>query len=148
MYRKVLSIIVLLSTAAVISVPVAGAATGRKRAYARSEIVEVAKLTNPDLGPEAWFGPMDISGDTIVVGVPADDYLDLGDAGSAHVFVRTDDGWTLQQILIAPDRHRGDQFGCSVAISGGTLAIGALWDRGGSVYVFTRGTTRGASSKK
>ena len=111
MYRKAQSIVFVLAAAVLILAPMTRATAAEKRAYARSEIVEVAKLTNPDLGSEAWFGPMDISGDTIVVGVPGDDYLDLRDAGSAHVFVRTDDGWTLQQILIAPDRRRGDHFG-------------------------------------
>jgi hypothetical protein len=68
-------------------------------------------------------------------------------AGSVYVFTRTDDTWTQQAKLIAPDGGPEDSFGVMVCLSGDTALIGACYDddngaNSGSAYVYTRsGTT-------
>jgi hypothetical protein len=80
-----------------------------------------------------------ISGNTAVIAAAGD-----GDTGSAYVFVRATDGtWTQQAKLLASDGAESDYFGYSVAISGNTVVIGAIYDDdkggdSGSAYVFVR----------
>lgn len=85
-----------------------------------------------------------ISGDTIVVGA---DQTKIGmnvAQGIAYVFERRGNDWIQRQKLIADDGTANDLFGSSVAISGETIAIGAVNDnfggptKNGSVYVFAR----------
>jgi hypothetical protein len=59
------------------------------------------------------------------------------------VFVRSGGVWTEQQVLLASDGAAEEFFGYSVAISGDTMAVGAIHDgvdddQRGSVYVFVR----------
>src|SRR5262245_13120456 len=72
--------------------------------------------------------PLAVSGDTIVVGAPAD-YSPNFFQGSAYVFVRPASGWggtVVQQAkLTASDGWREDFFGTSVAVSGDTVVVGA-----------------------
>jgi hypothetical protein len=95
-----------------------------------------------------WFGySVAIDGDTVVVGANRDD--DKGtDSGSAYVFTRDVAGdltasWTQRAKLLAVDGEGGDHFGRVVAISGDTVALGAIYDddmgdKSGSAYIFTR----------
>ena len=69
-----------------------------------------------------------ISGDTVAVGVPLRDVGANADQGSAYVFVRSGAVWGLQAQLAAADGAVKDQFGYSVAISGATVAVGAVYD--------------------
>jgi hypothetical protein len=48
-------------------------------------------------------------------------------AGAAYVFVRSGTTWSQQAYLKASNAGAGDHFGCSVAISGETVVVGALW---------------------
>jgi uncharacterized repeat protein (TIGR01451 family) len=88
-----------------------------------------------------------ISGDTALVGAPYDDVEANADQGSAYVFVRVGTTWTEQAQLTASDGALNDQFGSSIALSGGTALIGAPYDDvganndQGSVYVFVRSGT-------
>jgi hypothetical protein len=76
-----------------------------------------------------------ISGDTVVVGAPADSSSTTGVnsvpnelatfAGAAYVFARGDRGWVQQAYLKASNTGVADFFGNSVAISGDTVVIGA-----------------------
>lgn len=82
-----------------------------------------------------------ISGGTLVVGA---DHLGE-DGGSAYVYIRDQDTWSLQAKLLPNDKdaQAGDKFGFSVAISGDIALIGAyLNDENGNdfgaVYVFVR----------
>jgi hypothetical protein len=80
-----------------------------------------------------------ISGSTAVVGATNDD----GQTGSAYVFVGNQGAWTQQAKLLANDATAGNLFGYSVAISGETALVGAIYDDdkgiySGSVYVFVR----------
>ncbi len=88
-----------------------------------------------------WFGhSVAISGNTAVVGAPWEDSTATGinndqgnndalDAGAAYVFVRNRAGkWEQQAYLKASNTEADDQFGYSVAISGDTIAVGALYE--------------------
>ena len=105
--------------------------------------VEVAGLTADDDAEGDVFGrSVAIDGGTIVVGANDDD--DAGsDSGSAYVFRTSDGGATYDQVakLTATDAAAGDKFGTSVAVDGGTVAIGAWYGNSagsgsGSAYVF------------
>lgn len=88
------------------------------------------------------YPSVDISGDTVVIGVPLDD----GDAfrgGAAYVYVRTATGWALQQRLAPNNPREGVLFGSAVAIEGDLVVVGApIWpgpDFGaGAGFVFER----------
>jgi hypothetical protein len=101
-----------------------------------------AKLTASD-GEESdlFGGSVAISGDTAIVGA-RDDEKGSG-SGSAYVFTRSGGTWSQQAKLTASDGEESDFFGDSVAISGDTAVVGAVWDDekgwdSGSAYVFTR----------
>ncbi len=110
--------------------------------------VQAQKLTAP--AGEHWsqFGyAVSISGNTIVVGAPSEDNLNGYDAGAAYVFERGARGWgasTAPAKLVAPDATpRFAGFGHSVAISRGTIVVGApgasrAWVADGAAYVFRR----------
>ncbi len=90
-------------------------------------------------------GSVALSGQTIVVGAEGVGINGNENQGGAYVFTRSGNTWTQQQKLSAGDGAAGDNFGCSVAISGNTVAVGAnMNDFGqnsvdqGSVYLFTR----------
>jgi len=102
---------------------------------------EIAKLTASDGAAEDRFGQsVAIDGDTVVIGAYQDD--DGGSAsGSAYVFRTSDGGATYDQVakLTASDAASNDFFGCSVAIAGDTIVVGARqYNNGGSgvAYVF------------
>ena len=81
---------------------------------------------------------MAISGDTAIIGSPRDDDMGLG-SGSVYVFIRRDDGtWEEIQKITPVDGEAGEFFGSSVAISGDTTVIGAVYDYSGSSYVYTK----------
>jgi hypothetical protein len=111
---------------------------------------ELAKLTASDAAEGDMFGwSVAIDGGTIVVGTPYDDDAGLT-SGSAYVFLTTDGGATYGQVakLTASDGAASDYFGYSVAISGGTVVVGAYWDddggySSGSVYVFSGAGSEG-----
>ena len=103
---------------------------------------------------------MAISGDTLVVGASGEDSSAAGGeadnsapgAGAAYVFARAGGVWTQQAYLKASNAEAGDQFSDSVAISGDTLVVGAIFEDSsaaggetdnsapfaGAVYVFAR----------
>ena len=68
-----------------------------------------------------------LDGDNALVGAPFHDKGLTSNAGSAYVFVRdpVTETWTQQAELQASDAAAGDEFGISVAISGGTAVVGA-----------------------
>jgi hypothetical protein len=115
-----------------------------------------ATLLGPDRGPGDLFGnSVAIEGDTIVVGALADNIPAADDAGSVTVFQRSGTTWTQQAFLTASDPHFSDFFGCSVALNGNTLAVGAynadtpgVAVDAGAAYVFQRnGTTWSQTAK-
>ena len=123
------------------------------------------KASNTDLGDR--FGKsLALSGDTLAVGAPLEDSSATGvggnqddggaaDSGAVYVFTRTGGTWSQQAYLKASNTDAGDNFGTSVALSEGTLAVGAdaedskatgvggpqtdnTASASGAVYVFTR----------
>ena len=91
---------------------------------------------------DSFGSNVSISGDTALIGASGDD--DQGDAsGSAYVFVRNGNNWTVQAKLTASDGAADDEFGVNVSISGDTAVVGAhkndeQGDDAGSAYVFVR----------
>ena len=109
------------------------------------------KASNAAAGDQ--FGiSLAIEGDTIVVGSQSME----GHRGAAYVFSRDANGnWSETQILTATHRDPEDFFGVDVAISGGSIAVGAQGEASasrlingdetdnsapfaGAVYVFER----------
>lgn len=111
--------------------------------------IEEAKLVPSAPLPQGVFGTsVAIQGDRVVVGAP-----DTGgpgsSGGSAYVFRRTGAFplaiWTQQSRLTASNDASGRSFGRSVAISPGTIAVGAPSNGGMSPYptVYTFAQTSG-----
>ncbi len=104
-----------------------------------------AKLTASDDSPGdgSFGGAVAISGETIIVGMYFCDSCSNLNPGLAYVFARSGSHWIQAQKISPSDGARNDFFGCSVSISGSTMAVGALnADIGsnaeqGSAYVFT-----------
>jgi hypothetical protein len=116
-------------------------------------------------GMDDQFGySISASGDTLAVGAPNEGSPDVntpGDntasqAGAVYIFVRTGTTWTQQAYLKSTNIGQGDQFGYAVALSGDTLAVGAIGEastsatnpgdngapKAGAAYIFVRtGTT-------
>lgn len=136
---------------------------------------EVQKIVASDRDTSDEFGwTVDISGETIIVGAHHEGHNELGEefifkSGSVYAFDRGDDGtWTETQKIIAWDRQPdsgggdetiniwhyqdidyGDLFGCSIAISGDFMIVGAHngdydpsgfggIDQAGAAYIFHR----------
>ena len=83
-----------------------------------------------------------ISGNYAIVGAPVDDNGGT-DKGSAYIFVRDGESWTVQAKLTASDAAGGENFGNSVSISGDYAIVGAYEDdddgtNSGSAYLFVR----------
>jgi hypothetical protein len=106
---------------------------------------EEQKLVPSDGGDADEFGrTVALSGDSIVVGSPADDDRGI-DSGSAYVFTRSDGIWSEEQklqISVALAIAQNN-LGTSVAIQSDTALIGArkgtpLAPETGSAYVYTR----------
>jgi hypothetical protein len=89
-------------------------------------------------GGDAFGWSVAISGDTLVVGayneggassgVNGDQgprSVETNASGAAYVFTRDGTVWSQQAYLKASNTGRGDRFGESVAISGGTIVVGA-----------------------
>ena len=79
-----------------------------------------------------------VSDGSVVVGVPGG--LGGTDAGKAVVYVSANLGWIKLQDIVADDVSSSDLFGKAVAISGGTLVIGAPEQANGrgAAYVYRR----------
>jgi hypothetical protein len=106
-----------------------------------ANMTQTAKLTASDGVHGAVFGSsVACSGNTVVVGAPHQH------GGEAYVFVEPSGGWsnmTETARLTSPDNGGIDDFGYSVAMNGGTIAVGAPQASGqvgwqGKVYIFKR----------
>ena len=146
--------------------------TGAQYPLTIDPIAQQAYLKASNTDANDYFGySVAVSGDTVVIGAvreasnatgvngnQADNSVD--GAGAAYVFTRSGGTWTQQAYLKASNTAAiGDYFGCSVAVSGDTVVIGAYGERSsatgvggnqvdysapgsGAAYVFTRsGTT-------
>ena len=102
-------------------------------------------LVASDGAAEDYLGvSVALSGDTAVIGALDRDSAGKTDAGAAYLFTRSGGVWTQRQTLTAGDAATGDEFGLSVALSGGTALVGAKGhdiagqSNAGAAYVFTR----------
>jgi hypothetical protein len=104
------------------------------------------KASNTEVGDDSFGISVAVSGDTVVVGAQQEDSNATGVngdqadnsasfAGAAYVFVRSGTTWTQQAYLKASNTGGGDDefifgdiFGCSVAVSGDTVVVGAFWE--------------------
>ena len=105
-----------------------------------------AYLKASQVSPWDWFGrAVAISGDTVVIGAYQEDGSAMGvngtvnelssNSGAAYVFVRSGTAWSQQAYLKASQVSGADNFGISVAVSGDTVVVGALFEDGGATGV-------------
>ena len=110
------------------------------------------KASNTGAGDSFGYSAA-ISGDTVAVGAHQEDSSahsvngnqsnnSATDSGAAYVFVRNGTNWTQQAYLKASDSVADLYFGGAVAVSGGTVAVGAfgassMGSFAGESYVFT-----------
>ena len=111
--------------------------------YDGTNWVEEQKLTASGAGAAEHYGhSVSVEGDVVLVGAHFDDVAANSHQGSAFVFRYDGTSWNEEQQLVSSDGAADDQFGTSVAVSGGTAVVGAgLDDAGGmqdsgSAYVF------------
>jgi hypothetical protein len=120
-----------------------------KPASGWANMTQTAKLTSSDNG-QGFGNSVAISGNTVVIGAanPSNFSNQAAGPGAAYVFVKPANGWadaTENAKLTASDGVDGDAFGNSVAISGNTIAVGAIFANdssgdsfAGKAYVFTK----------
>lgn len=102
--------------------------------------VQAQKLVASDGGSGHAFGSsVSLYGNTLAIGAPSASSA----RGAVYVFKAREGIWIQDQKIVAPDGATGDAFGASIAMSDGTLAIGArlddlivIGDNRGSVYTF------------
>ena len=93
------------------------------------------KSSNSD-EDDFFGGSVAISGDILVVGSSVEDSNGRGvdgeqhnnfssSSGAAYVFSRTGNLWSQEAYLKASNADSEDNFGCSVAVSGNTIVVGA-----------------------
>ena len=80
-----------------------------------------------------------LTGDTLAVGAYGEAGNSTGidghqgndsasQSGAVYIFTRSDGTWSQQTYIKASNTNASDQFGRSLALSGGTLMIGAHWE--------------------
>jgi hypothetical protein len=103
---------------------------------------QAALQATPPGSKDGFSNAVAISGDTLVIGAPAEDSAATGvngdplddsaeNAGAAYVFVRDGSSWSQQTFLKASNTEAFDRFGAAVAVSGDTLVVGAPSEWGG-----------------
>ncbi|HEX6272667.1 MAG TPA: hypothetical protein VFZ53_06505, partial [Polyangiaceae bacterium] len=115
------------------------------------------KASNAD-AEDAFGGFVALDGDTLAVSAVGEATSNgdgtasneaLPDLGAVYVFERSAGTWAQIAYLKPTSPGTDYYFGCSVALSGSTLVVGALGDslatRTGAVYVFERDETGGFS---
>jgi len=110
-----------------------------------SNWVQQAYLKASDTGAGHEFGiSVAISGDIAVVGARQQQNDASGSSGAAYVFVRSGGVWTQRAILKASNRRAQHWFGQSVAISGGTIVVGAPYESSDAVGIDGDGNNENA----
>jgi hypothetical protein len=104
----------------------------------------LATLKDPAASKVGAFGvSVAVSGSTAVVGSFATDGTKAA-VGTAYIYTKSGNRWraTPAAVLRDPPGASGDEFGVSVAVSGGTVVVGASGTNHGSgaAYVYTKGT--------
>ncbi len=102
---------------------------------------EQAKLTPSDGVLGDFFGfSVAMSSGTVVVGSPFHTVGSNQQQGAAYVYTQSGSTWSQQAELTSSDGAPDDFFGWSVAVSGSTAMVGALYHNSnqGAVYVFVQ----------
>ncbi len=110
-----------------------------------NEWEEPQLLEGLDIRQGEYFGcSVSLNGNYAIVGACRDRVGDNGPrTGSASIFIRGEEEWTIQERLTASDAEQNDNFGYSVSMSGDYAIIGAKGndDDGsisGSAYIFVQ----------
>jgi len=80
--------------------------------------------TEPGVTFSGFGFSVSVDGDLAAVGAPFDDEFGA-DVGAVYVFARAGGDWILEQKIAPATRTAGGQFGGSVALSNGKLAVGS-----------------------
>ena len=89
-----------------------------------------------------------ISGDYAIVGA-YHEATGGSNSGAVYIYKRTGTTWSYQQKIKSSDAASGDEFGCSVSMSGDYAIVGAQYEdpngtlNSGSVYMYTRDPSTG-----
>ena len=100
------------------------------------------KASNTDYA-DAFGYSVALSGSTLAVGALNERSSATGvngnqsdnskpDSGAVYLFTRAGSAWNQQAYIKASNTDRNDKFGYSIALSGNTLAIGAIQEAGGT----------------
>lgn len=125
----------------------AGAAAGAGYVFTKTggTWTQIRQLTAALGAANDQFGyAIDVSGDTVAVGVRFADSAEGNQTGSVILYGRNTGGannWGEVRTVLAADRKAGDRFGSSVALSGDGLLVGSplqddMETDGGKAYVF------------
>jgi hypothetical protein len=104
----------------------------------------VRQMVASDASSDDFFGDsVSLSGDIALVGATSANGASA-QSGAAYVFRRDEGGvgmWAETAKLFAPDGHGGDDFGISVSVNAGQIAIGApdaetIYNDPGSAYIY------------
>ena len=128
--NKAVLLVIIVATSAHVS------GLGNNTWYIEQKIPPPQTATHPS----GWGIPIGISGDICVMGVHIDKENGFY-AGAVYVYRFDGSEWVAEQKLMALDGQEEDYFGYGVAISNGTIMIGAPGDDdngedSGSVYIF------------
>ncbi len=96
-------------------------------------VQQVKLLADDGMEGDQFGNSVSISGDYAIVGAYHDDVERNLYQGSAYIFHRAGDSWSLQAKLTASDGRRDDHFGYSVSISGDYAIVGAVFDNVGGI---------------
>ena len=126
----------------VVGAPYKNVDTGAAYVFTRSRTgwVQIAELTAADATTSSFFGgSVSVSDTRIVVGSYERNTL----TGAVYGYKKSRTGWVQSVELTAPDGTINDAFGLSVALSGGTVFVGAPFKNSltntlaGAAYVFS-----------
>jgi hypothetical protein len=133
-FRLVVALSALAATGPIASV--ACTATERSTAVPQRYEQLAALAVSGTSASDRFAWSLAMSATTLVAGAPGDG----GTAGRAYVFGRGPTGWHQVARLAASDGSANDYFGESLAVSGGTLVVGAPGHADvGRAYVFEQG---------
>ena len=114
------------------------------------------KAANSDSG-DSFGHSVALSDNTLAVGALGEASSETGHtgtgndnsalvSGAVYIFTRTGTNWSQKAYLKASNTDASDQFGSSVALSGGTLAVGAVQENSNAAGLDQDETNNGATN--
>lgn len=102
----------------------------------------ISRTAGDDVSDVNFCSLAAIDGDTIGIGDPRQSFGDSSDSdkGAAYIYKRGESAWTRDAVLLDFSGAGGDDFGCSVSLSGNTAVVGAPGANSniGSAFVFVQ----------